>query len=138
MIPEDPMEGIDMKIPKKEVVKFVVKSVLHKQTADSLGELTSLVNDELKGVDAAYAISEGRLRGIVASMPEIKLRIDTKKGGKPRKCPACGGSLRKVYGKNLKGRRILVRLKCPKCGYKGHDGRWMPRQYGFWLGKGRD
>lgn len=135
MMPAYETEGIGMKIPKKEVVKFVVKSVLRKKSADSLLELTALVNHELKGVDAAYAISEGRLRGIVASMPDVKLSIDTKKGGKPRKCPACGGSLRKVYGRNLKGRRLLVRLKCPRCGYKGHDGRWTPRQYGFWLGK---
>ncbi len=126
-----------MKIPKKEVVKFVVKSVLKKQTADSLMELTALVNDELKGADSAYAISEGRLRGIVSSMNDVKIKIDTKKGGKPKKCPACGGSLKKAYGKNLKGRRILTHLKCPRCGYKGHDGRWVPRQYGFWLVKGK-
>jgi len=127
-----------MKIPKKEVVKFVVKKVLHRRAADSLLELTALVNDELKGVDSAYTISEGRLRVIVASMREVGIRIDTKKGGKPRKCPACAGGLKKVYGKNLKGRRMLVHLKCPRCGYRGHDGRWMPRQYGFWLGKAKD
>ena len=126
-----------MKIPKKEVVKFVVKSVLHRQRADSLAELTALVNEELKDVDAGYTISEGRLRGIVASMTDVKIKIDTKKGDRPKKCPACGGSLHKVFGRNLKGRRILVHLKCPKCGYKGHDGKWMPRQYGFWLSKGK-
>jgi predicted RNA-binding Zn-ribbon protein involved in translation (DUF1610 family) len=124
-----------MKIPKKEVVKFVVKAVLHRQTADSLAELTDLVNEDLKKVDRQYSISGGRLRSIAVSMPEVKVRVETKKGRTPKRCPACSSALRKVWGRNLKGRKVLENLRCPKCGYKGHDGRWLPRQYGFWIGK---
>jgi DNA-directed RNA polymerase subunit RPC12/RpoP len=125
-----------MKIPKKEVVKFVIKSVLHKRIADSQVELTELVNEELKRVDPGYAITGKRLRNIVLSMPEVKIKVETKKGDRPRKCPSCNAGLKKAYGRNLKGKKILDHLRCPRCGYRGHDGKWLPRKYGFWLGKG--
>jgi len=124
-----------MKIPKKEVVKFVTKSVLHRQIANSQAELTELVNEELKKVDPDYAISGKRLRNIVVSLPEVKMKVETKLGDKPKKCPACRAGLKKVWSRNLRGKRILQYLKCSRCGYKGHNGKWLPRKYEFWIGK---
>jgi len=122
-----------MKIPKSEVVKFVTKSVLHKRTANSQKELTELVNEQLKKVDSAYSISGKRLRDIISSMKEVKIGIEIKKGKTPGKCPACKSSLKKAYSRNLKGRKVLQKLKCHKCGYSGHDGKWLPRKYKFWI-----
>jgi predicted RNA-binding Zn-ribbon protein involved in translation (DUF1610 family) len=96
-----------------------------------------MVNKELKKVDPGYAVSGGRLREIVASMPEVVIQTETRKGEMPRKCPSCGSALRKSWSRNLKGRKVLERLKCPRCGYAGHDGKWRPRKYGFRL-RGRD
>ena len=124
-----------MKIPKKEVVKFVTKSVLNKQTANSQAELTALVNEELRRVDPGYAITGKRLREITVSMPEVGMKVDIKQGDRPMRCPACNASLKKAYSRNLKGRKILEQLRCGRCGYKGHDGKWKPRKYGFWVGK---
>jgi predicted RNA-binding Zn-ribbon protein involved in translation (DUF1610 family) len=124
-----------MKIPKDEVVKFVVKSVLHRRTARSQHELIDMVNAELRKVDPEYAIAGKRLRDIVVRMPEVEMRVEIKKGGIPNKCPACGSGLKKVYNRNLKGKKILEYLKCAKCGYVGHDQKWAPRKYQFWVGK---
>ena len=126
---------MSMKIPKMEAVKFVIKSVLHKRVAKSQQELMTLVNQELRKVDPEYAITGPRLREIFVTMPEVKISVQTKKGEMPDKCPSCGSALRKAYARNLKGRKILGNLHCPKCGYKGHDGKWEPRRYRFWAAK---
>ena len=120
-----------MKIPKKEVVKFVTKSVLNRRIADTQAELTAMVNEELQKVDPDYAITGKRLREITVSMSDVGIKVDTKRGDTPRRCPSCNAGLKKSFSRNLKGRRILEQLRCPKCGYKGHDGRWRPRKYGF-------
>ena len=121
-----------MKRPKDEVVKFVIKAVLRDRKVDSQAMLAVLINTELKKVDPEYSITGKRLRLIVSSMPEVKIKTDVRKGSSvPARCPSCNSPLKKVWAKNLKGRRILENLKCPKCGYKGHDGRWLPRRYCF-------
>ena len=124
-----------MKFPKIDVVKFVVKSTLRRRVANSQAELREMVNKELKKVDPEYTISGRRLRMIVTSMPEVGMKIDVKKGKMSKKCPSCGSGLKKAWTKNLRGRKILENLKCHKCGYKGHDGKWQPGKYGFRLDK---
>ena len=106
-----------MKIPKKEVVKFVTRSVLNKKVVDTQAELTELVNEEL--------------REITVSMRDVGMKVDIKQGDVPKKCPSCGYNLRKAYSRNLKGKKIIENLRCQRCGYKGHDGKWLPRKYGF-------
>jgi predicted RNA-binding Zn-ribbon protein involved in translation (DUF1610 family) len=54
-----------------------------------------------------------------------------KRGKMHKKCPSCGSSLRKVFTRNLKGRKVLEKLNCRHCGYKGHDGKWIPGKYEF-------
>jgi predicted RNA-binding Zn-ribbon protein involved in translation (DUF1610 family) len=122
---------MDMKIPKDDAVKFVVKAVLHKRIARSQQELVHLVNAELRKVDPDYSISGKRLRDIVVTIPGVRISAKTKKGSMPQKCPVCGSGLRKVWTKNLRGRKVLENLMCPKCGYSGHGRRWEPRKYGF-------
>jgi uncharacterized protein with PIN domain len=124
-----------MKIPKEDAVKFVVKAVLRKRNAGSQGELTSLVNKELKKVDPEYTISGKRLRTITISMPEARLKTSVKKGKTPRRCPSCNSILKKHYTKNLKGKKVLEHMKCLKCSYKGHDGKWLPSKYEFRFSK---
>jgi predicted RNA-binding Zn-ribbon protein involved in translation (DUF1610 family) len=131
-------QEIVMKIPKQEVVKFVVKAVLKKRFANSQGEFKKLVDGELKKVDSGYAISGKRLRTIAVSTPNVKIKVHVKKGRLPKKCPACGSGLRKCWTRNLKGKKILEHVKCPKCGYKGHDGKFTPRKYEFWVGRHQD
>ena len=120
------------KIPKKDVVLFVVKELIQKhKKIDSQEEFTDLVNANLKRVDPKLTISGRRLRILSLDIPDLKLTIETKKGKLRKKCPSCSKTLRKVYTKNLKGRKILYKLVCPRCGYFGKNGKFAPRRYVF-------
>ena len=123
-----------MKFPKSEVVKFVVKSALRRRTANSQEELVGMVSSELRKVDPMYTIAGKRLRSIIVTMPEVKMSVSVRKGAMRQRCPSCGSGLKKAYTMNLKGRKVLDNMKCAKCGYRGHDGRWEPGKYSFRLG----
>ena len=121
-----------VKLPKKDVVLFVIKEVMRKhKEIESLREFTDLVNMRLKMVDPDLVISGKRLRKIFAGLPGTKLVVETRKGKKVRKCPSCFSGLRKIYMKNLKGRKILYKLVCMKCGYSGTNGKFVPKRYRF-------
>lgn len=122
-----------MKIPKRDAVQFVITSVLRGRKVRSQTEFTLLVNRELRRADPGYAITGKRLREIAISMPGVRIVPLTRKGQVPKKCPACTSSLRKVWTRNLKGRKVVEGLVCPKCSYKGRGGRWSPAKYGFSL-----
>ena len=124
-----------MKIPKNEVVKFVVKSALHRQTAHSQTELASIVDTELKRVNPEYSITGRRLRRLAIDMPEVGVRVSVKKGKMPEKCPSCTTPLVKSWTMNLNGEKVIHSLKCDNCGYKSHGERWAPSRYWFWLNK---
>ncbi len=121
-----------MKLPKKDVVNFVIKEVMQKnKEIESLREFTDLVNMRLKMVDFRLVISGKRLRNIFIKMPSTKLVIETRKGKKTKRCPSCFSGLKRVYTKNLRGRKILYKLVCSKCGYSGANGKFSPKRYKF-------
>jgi hypothetical protein len=121
-----------MKIPKRDVILFVIKEVMqkHKDIA-SLREFTDLVNMRLKMVDSRLSVSGPRLRSIFTKMPGTKIVTETRMGDKVEKCPSCYGSLKKVYTKNLRGKKILYKMLCQRCGYAGVNGKFAPRRYKF-------
>lgn len=121
-----------MKLPKKDVVLFVIKEVMKKKKEiESLQDFKQLVNMRLKMVDSSLVISGRRLRNIFLKMPGTKLVIETRKGKKVKKCPSCFSGLKRVHMKNLKGKKILYKLVCSKCGYKGTNGKFSPKRYRF-------
>lgn len=121
-----------MKLPKRDVVLFVIKEVMQKnKDIESLREFTELVNMRLKMVDSKLSISGKRLRNIFIKMPNTKLIIETRKGKRVSKCPSCSFSLKKRYTKNLRGKKILYKVVCSKCGYSGTNGRYIPKRYRF-------
>ena len=122
-----------MKIPSKDLVKFVIKRVLENKKVGSQKELSELVVKELNKNKKQYALSGKRARLIALEIPEVKVLIEVKKGKIPKKCPCCKSKLVKTYTKNLLGGKILVKLKCLKCGYKGLEGKWIPKRYEFSL-----
>lgn len=120
------------KLPKRDVIFFVVKEVMQKhKKIDSQEDFTMLVNASLKRVDPRLTISPRRLRLLSLGIPNLKLTIETKKGKLRKRCPSCSRNLRKVYTKNLKGRKLLYKLVCSRCGYSGKDGKWTPKRYTF-------
>ena len=122
-----------MHIPKKEIDQFIIKEVLQERKASSQTELAELVNQKLKKVDHSYSVSEKRARFIALQTHGVKVTTYTKKGQLPKKCPSCGHSLKRIYMKNLTGKKLLVRLACQKCGYSGKESRWEPNRYSFEL-----
>ncbi|RLE10918.1 hypothetical protein DRJ04_08930 [Candidatus Aerophobetes bacterium] len=122
-----------MYFPKQDVVKFLIKEILKEGGIHSQEELAEILNKKLKSVDKDYTISGRRARKIAALMPEVKVRVHTRHGEKPKKCPVCGGEVYEVYMKNLKGEKILFEIKCKTCSYTGKNGKWIPKRYEFWI-----
>ena len=124
-----------MRIPSEEILRFIIKEVLQESKASSQTELAGLVNLKLKRADNSYSVSEKRVRLAAHRTPGVKITTSTKKGRLPKKCPSCSHSLSKAYMKNLKGKKLLVRLACSRCGYTGKESRWEPKRYAFELKK---
>ncbi len=120
-----------MRRPKEEVVKFLVRGILNSRPVESQGELSGLVNAELRRGDSDFTITGKRLRLIAIRMPRVRVLVSLKKGRIPKRCPCCFSGTGKIYAKNLKGKSILVGLKCRRCSYRGSEGKWVPRRYGF-------
>jgi hypothetical protein len=121
-----------VKFPKEEVIQFIIRKVIRKQReVNSQRELAELVNKNLRMVEPHYTISPRRVRLISIRLPDVKVKVQTKRGKIRKKCPSCLHSLKRVYTKNLKGKRILFKLVCPKCSYQGLNGKWVPRRYSF-------
>jgi transposase-like protein len=120
------------KLPTKDVILFVIKEVMQKhKEIDSLKEFTDLVNFRLKMVDSKLCISGQRLKVIFVKIPGTKIVVETRKGKTKDRCPSCSSSLKKVYLKNLKGKKILYKLVCHRCGYSGANGKFSPKRYRF-------
>lgn len=120
-----------MRRPKQEVVEFLIKEILNSRHVGSQGKLSGLVKAELRKSEADLTITGKRVRLTALGMPGVKVLVSLRKGRLPSRCPCCFSGIRKIYAKNLKGRRILVGLKCRRCNYRGSENKWIPRRYGF-------
>lgn len=118
------------RIPKNDVLEFVVRDILRQRSVDSQKELAELVNRRFAASKSNFRVSPERAR-LAALKAGSKLTTRTKKGKAPAKCPSCGRRLKKGYIKNLKGKNTLLSMKCMHCGYEGKSGRWRPSRYGF-------
>jgi predicted RNA-binding Zn-ribbon protein involved in translation (DUF1610 family) len=121
-----------LKIPQKDIVKFVIKEALQKRKAMTQKELAAIITKELRRGENKYRITGRRARLLALDIP-IKIKVSTRKGKVPKKCPACGKGLKRTYSKNLTGKKLLTAIRCGKCGYRGSEGKWMPRKYTFSL-----
>lgn len=120
-----------MRRPKEDVLRFLIREVLNSRPAGSQEELSGLVRAELGKSDADFAITGERVRRIAVKIPGVRVFVSLRRGRVPSKCPCCFSGLRRIYTKNLKGKRILVGLRCRRCGYRGSGDKWVPRRYGF-------
>jgi len=124
-----------LRYPKKDIVKFIIREALQNKKVRSQTELVNLMKEKLRKGDRNYTISGERLRKIASDTPEIRIRIHTKHGSIPKRCPSCSKGLKKLYSKNLSGKNILVGLKCSRCAYRGHENKWVPMRYEFELAR---
>lgn len=120
-----------MRIPKSDVVSFVLKEALRGRSLNSQHELTEVLNSRLRRNNPDFSVSKLRARRIALASPGITTEILTRRGRPPSRCPACGHYLRKTFTKNLKGKRLLFRISCSRCPYKASGGKWAPKRYIF-------
>jgi uncharacterized protein with PIN domain len=125
-----------MNIPNKDVVSYVLAETLRGRHIKSQAELARLLNKRFRKNGSKYRVSPVRVREIAIQQKGIRVRVATRKGRQPKKCPVCAGSLKKTHSRNLKGRKVLAGLKCSRCPYKGSSGKWVPSRYEF-MGPGR-
>ena len=119
-----------MHIPRNDIVKFFVKETLLHQKVQSQKELADIITKKLSSGD--YVVSGRRARQLAMEIPGVRMHIETRKGDKPdESCPVCRNRLRKVYTKNLIGEKLLLSMKCERCGYFGKGDKWVPKKYGF-------
>lgn len=125
-------------ILKDEEVNSSIISAMRKYgTARSQHELTKLALKGLKKINKKASLSAHRARLIALEIPGIEVRVLTKKSSKekPSNCPACGAALKGLYAINLLNKKVLVGLKCRKCGYHGSIKKFAPLRYEFSLVK---
>jgi hypothetical protein len=120
-----------MRIPSKDMVKYIIKETLRNQNVHSQQELAELVNRKLRVGDQSYSVSQRRAKMLALEMPEVSVKVRTRKGPVPEKCPSCKSDLRKIYTKNLEGRKLLLKMECPMCSYTGKGEKWVPMRYDF-------
>jgi hypothetical protein len=118
------------RVAKKEVVKFIIKETLRRHKVGSQSELAGIVARKLKIDDKKYSITGERARMLALEIP-VRVMIKNRCGRPPKRCPSCKRGLKKTYSKNLLGKKILIRLSCPRCGYSGSGGKWIPARYEF-------
>jgi len=123
------------RIPKDDVVEFVIREVLRGKNVRTQAELAELSCDVLKGRHIR-GITGRRARMVALRIPGVKMRVDTRNGPMPERCPCCSSELEKIYAKDLSGNRIIVGMECTKCSYRGHGKKWVPRRYGFEIAEG--
>jgi len=120
------------KIPQRDIVKFVLKESLQKRKATSQKELVEIIKKGLRKGDSKYSITGKRAR-LIALQTKVKIKVNTRHGPVPNKCPVCGHGLKRSYSKNLLGRKVLTGLSCSRCRYHGTEGKWIPSRYSFSL-----
>lgn len=124
-----------MKIPKKGLVKRIIKNVLKdKGIIETQEELGRIVNNELNKVNDEFTITPARVRRLALNIDKVGVMVKTRKSedvDKPEECPACGHDLKALHAENLEGEKVDVGFKCTNCNYSGDSETYVPMKYEF-------
>lgn len=121
------------KVAKDDVISFLIKEILQERTVSSQRELASIINEKLRKSDSKYSVSAKRVRRIAVET-NAKINAVTKRGSIPKRCPSCNRPLKKMFMKNLLGKKFLFSIRCQKCGFAGKNGKFAPLRYEFTYG----
>ncbi len=127
------------KIPPNYMLKLLIKeAVKERKIIHSQVDLAKIVLRKLRKKDKGYVVSPFRVKRLALEIPQIEVKIKTKRVPKPkriRKCPVCQSKVRPVKIKNLVGKMVTVAYKCEKCGFEGTKESFLPYEYIFiWKG----
>lgn len=130
---------VPYKIPKEDFVYQIVRDVVRKRgIIETQEELCERVDKRLRKYNRNFVISPKRVRRIAIKVPNIKIKVKTRKSPKVKKikkCPACKGRLKKIYGINLMGKEVHVGYVCSKCSFSSDLKSLVPMKYVFIWGK---
>ena len=125
------------KIPEKEKVVEAIKEVLKSRLkVESQEELCRLVLRQLRKGDKHYILSPIRVKRIALDVPEIEVKVKTKrKVGlvKIDKCPICDSPVKPIEVKNLLNKEVVIGYRCTHCAYESDLEAFMPMKYIFIL-----
>jgi hypothetical protein len=123
------------KIPKEDFVYQIVRDVVRKRgIIETQEELAERVDQRLKKYNRKFVISPRRVRRIAIKVPKIKIKVKTRKSPKVKKirrCPACKGRVKKIYGTNLIGKEVHVGYACKRCNFSSDLSSLVPMKYVF-------
>jgi len=127
------------KIPKEDFVYQIVRAIVRKrgfiETQRDLGEC---VQKRLKQFNEEFVISPTRCREIAVEIPNVQVKTKTRKSSRKeilKKCPVCESRLDKIYGTNLKGKKVHMGYECHNCGFSSDLTSTTPMKYTFiWRG----
>jgi hypothetical protein len=124
--------------PSDDLITWAVIEVLRSHgVVHSQRELHELVSSRLAELDGAYAVGEGRLRRVAIRVPQVRLQVETRRGGAGDRtsCPSCGARLRPRWGRDLFGKRVLEGRVCASCRVRTGPEGGEPGRYVFvWRG----
>ncbi len=116
-----------MKIPDHKTVESAIARKLRGLSVSSQAGLAAMVNQELEGC----RVSPKRARLVALGMDSVDVRVAVRRGPLPKVCPACSSRLKRLFVRNLAGKRVLYKVSCSFCSYEGREDRCAPKQYGF-------
>ncbi|MBD3155955.1 MAG: hypothetical protein GF368_04860 [Candidatus Aenigmarchaeota archaeon] len=126
---------VPYKIPKEDFVYQIVRDVVRKRgIIETQEELCERVDKRLKKYNRNFVISPKRVRRIAIKVPNIKIKVKTRKSPKIKnikRCPACKGRLKKIYGVNLIDKEVHVGYACSKCNFSSDLKSLVPMKYVF-------
>ena len=123
------------KLPSEDFIKEAIRKIMEERVkVDTQEKLCYLVLKELKNYDPSFVLSPRRVKNIALEIPEIEVKVKTKrmpKMEKVDKCPVCGSKVKPFYGKNLVNEDVLLGYRCVKCGYVSDLDSFVPMKYEF-------
>ncbi len=127
------------RLPSSEEVVVAIYKVLREHgTVDTQHRLRQAVLRELQAWDSDYTVSEERVRTLAARANFAHVTVHSREGHtQARRCPVCGGDLKRVKNLSLWGDEVTVGYSCETCSYKGGVKQRVPTRYVFHLNERR-
>ena len=122
------------RVPDDALVVDALRAVLAEHAeVESQARLGELVRDWLVQRDAAFTVSDPRVRRLALAhdLAQLVITTGTTDRPAPEACPASGADRAPVHNRTLDGERTVVGTRCPACPYRSGPTHEVPLRYGF-------
>jgi len=126
---------VNRKIPSKSKVVDAINNVLRTRFyIDSLENLRNTTLRSLRREEKNYVLTTSRIKKLALSIPEIEIKMRTKKTPKKMNldfCPVCGNTIIPLKIKNVANQFVQIGYKCNKCSFHTNMESFSPMRYEF-------